>query len=109
MNRIKIVGVMESVLRFSDDSCIRSHHEQDCCEYNWADFEAIDDLAKEWEFTLPLTFKKASGYGFRFGNPPDKMVFVPCYSHQNGYYSSDVDIYYQGRRVLKNVEGALDE
>lgn len=31
------------------------------------------------------------------------MVFVPCYSEQNGYYSSDVDIYYNDKKVL-NVD-----
>jgi hypothetical protein len=24
------------------------------------------------------------------------MFFVPCYSEQNGYYSSDIDIYLNG-------------
>ena len=43
--------------------------------------------------------------GFRFGDN-QAMFFVPCYSEQNGYYSSDVDIYYNGNAVL-NVEAEM--
>jgi len=31
------------------------------------------------------------------------MFFVPCYSEQSGYYSFDVEIYYNGKQVL-NLE-----
>jgi len=31
------------------------------------------------------------------------MFFVPCYSEQNGYYSSDVDIFFDNNCVL-NLE-----
>lgn len=29
-----------------------------------------------------------------------RMFFVPCYSEQNGYYSRDVDIYFNDEKVL---------
>lgn len=107
MNKIKIVEVKERELKFSDGSRITSEHLSDICVCNYADFEAIDDLAKEWEFTLPLTFEREDGYGFMFGNPPDKMVFVPCYSCQSGWYSSAVDICYRGIYVLQDLECKL--
>ena len=65
-----------------------------------AEFEEIDDLAKNFEFSGNLIFEAVPGSGFRFGNNPQNMVFVPCYSEQNGYYSSDVDIYYNDKKVL---------
>jgi hypothetical protein len=99
---IKIVRAEKEILVFSDGTTITSCHCQDCCEYNYADFSAIDDLAREWEFRHPLTFE-ASNYGFRFGNK-DKMVFVPCYSEQNGYYSYSVEIYYNGAPVFYDLE-----
>lgn len=102
MKKIKIVKVGEEQLVFSDGVDIYSLHEPDCCEYNYADFSQIDDLAKEWEFEHPIIFEKCD-YGFRFGNN-NKMVFVPCYSNQNGYYSYSVDIYYNGDLVLQDVE-----
>lgn len=36
-----------------------------------------------------------------FGNEPQKLFFVPCYSEQNGYYSSDIEIYFNGKKVLQ--------
>ena len=74
------------------------NHEQDCCEYNYADFEQLKDTGIEQEeFTEPLTFEKAGDYGFRFGNH-GKMYYVPCYSSQNGYYTTEIDIY-----IIKQV------
>ena len=102
MKKIKIVHTEEELLKFSDGSEILSEHDADCCEYNYADFPQIDDIAKEWEFKHPIIFERCE-YGFRFGNK-NKMVFVPCYSDQNGYYSYDVDIYYNGDLVLESVD-----
>jgi hypothetical protein len=102
MKKIKIVHTEEELLKFSDGSEIRSQHYADCCEYNYADFSQIDDIAKEWEFEHPIIFERCE-YGFRFGNK-NKMVFVPCYSNQSGYYSYSVDIYYNGDAVLKDVD-----
>lgn len=102
MGKVKIKNVTSDAIRFTDGSIMSHQHDQDCCENNYASFTDIDDLATEWEFELPLQFEKVNGYGFRFGNP-NKMVFVPCYSEQNGYYSSDVDIYFNGEMVL-NIE-----
>lgn len=102
MSKIKVVSADPECLEFSDGSTITSRHEADCCEYNYADFSAIDDLAWEWEFEHPILFEE-SEYGFRFGNK-DKMVFVPCYSAQNGYYSYSVDIYYNDKPVFNYLE-----
>ena len=102
MSKIKVVRAEQEYLEFSDGSTITSRHEADCCEYNYADFSAIDDLAREWEFEHPILFEE-SEYGFRFGNK-DKMVFVPCYSDQNGFYSDSVDIYYNDKPVFERLE-----
>lgn len=90
---MKIVKAEQEYLEFSDGTTITSFHEPNQIEDNYADFSQIDDLAYEWDFENPLTFEKCD-CGFRFGNK-DKMVFVPCYSIQNGYYSCSVDIYYE--------------
>lgn len=91
-NKIKIVKVEENHLEFSDGSNIIAYHYRDCCEHNYADFKQIDDLSRAWEFEHPILFESANG-GFRFGNS-NKMVWVPCYSEQDGYYSSDIDVDY---------------
>lgn len=99
-NFITIKEVNLKHILFSDGSEITDCHYADCCEYNYADYTQIDDIARQTRFTLPLDFESVEGSGFRFGNLPNKMFFVPCYSEQSGYYSSDVDILYDGDYVL---------
>lgn len=45
-----------------------------------------------------MRFEFVDGSGFRFGDNR-MMHFVPCYSDQNGYYSDEIDIYYNGEKV----------
>lgn len=84
---------------FFGDKLISFYHVQDCCEENYADFLMIDDEALNTDFPEDLNFEAVHGAGFRFGFP-GRMFFIPCYSEQNGYYSSDLDIYYCGKKVL---------
>jgi len=93
MTTIKIVSINDKAIEFSDGSRITFDHDQDCCEWNWADFEQLDDLARTYKFQLPLCFEAVDGSGFRFGDNR-RMFFVPCYSDQNGYYTDEIDIYY---------------
>ena len=84
---------------FDDRSIITFDHLQDCCEDNYADFQQLEDLALIYDFdTANLKFDPVTGSGFRFGN--DYMFFIPCYSAQNGYYTTELDIYYNGVKVL---------
>lgn len=99
---MKIVKVDEDGIYFDNGKAITYWHNQDCCEYNYADFNQIDDLALKTEFDEDLKFEGIDEAGFRFGNE-NKMFFIPCYSEQNGYYSSDIEIYYNDIEVL-NVE-----
>ena len=100
---MKITKVTEDEILFDNGKDISYNHAQECCEHNYADFEQLDDLARDYDFDENLMFEEVEGCGFRFGDKR-QMFFVPCYSEQNGYYSSDVDIYYGGKRVL-TVEG----
>ena len=93
MATIKIFNVTDEAIEFSDGSRITYDHEQDCCEFNYADFQQLDDLARAHHFQLPLRFEATEGSGFRFGDNR-RMFFVPCYSEQNGYYTDEIDIYY---------------
>jgi hypothetical protein len=89
----KIIITEQEHLEFTDGTTITSYHEPDCCEYNYADFEQVDDIARNYDFdTSKLRFEKVDGQGFRFGDDK-QMFFVPCYSDQNGWYSDRVDIY----------------
>ena len=94
----KIKEIKETHILFTDGSEITYDHDQDCCEHNYADFEQLDDIARNATFSGDMKFESTEECGFRFGT--DRMYFVPCYSEQNGYYTNCLDIYYNGERVL---------
>lgn len=96
----KIKTITEEEILFSNGDTIQYDHNQDCCEHNYADFEQIDDLAKEYKFHGELLFEKVGDTGFRFGDERC-MFFVPCYSEQNGYYSNALSIFYNDKEVLQ--------
>lgn len=96
---MKIELVTVDGIFFDNGDKIEDYHVADCCENNYADFEQLDDIGRNTTFESPLTFEAVEGSGFRFGNP-GKMFFIPCYSEQNGYYSSDIDILYNNKKVL---------
>lgn len=98
--RMKIKQISENAIRFDNGTEITFAHEPVCCEKNYADFRQLDDLARDAGFDGPLVFEPVEGKGFRFGNPPQKMFFVPCYSVQNGFYSAKITIHCNGRPVL---------
>ncbi len=99
---MKIVSVTDDFIEFNDGRRITYDHEQDCCEWNYADFKQLDDLARDYDYDSELQFEGCE-YGFRFGDKR-RMFYVPCYSSQNGYYTTAVDVYFDGKCVL-NTEG----
>lgn len=96
---MKIIEVADEYIKFDNGNSITYDHERDCCETNWADFEQLDDVARAHNFSENIIFEAVEESGFRFGDKK-AMFFVPCYSDQNGYYSSSIDIYYNNVRVL---------
>ena len=104
----KIAEITEEHIKFTNGFVITYFHDQDWCEWNYAQFDALDDIAKEATFVGNLDFEEVPGYGFKFGNKPCNMHFVPCYSEQNGYYSSDVEILLNGYRILTVVCEEMD-
>lgn len=98
---MKIKEIADEKIVFDNGDIISYDHIQDCCEFNYADFESLEDPyygACHTEFNTPILFETAVG-GFRFSNE-GKMFYVPCYSEQNGYYTADLDIYYNDNLVL---------
>lgn len=96
---MKIKYVTDESITFDNGDTITFGHDAECCEQNYADFEQIDSVGMEHDYSYPLEFELINGCGFRFGNSRF-MTFIPCYSYQNGYYSSDIQIYYNGKKVL---------
>lgn len=98
---MRIKEITDDKILFNNGNEITYDHRQECCEWNFADFKAIDEPAiYNVDFDENLKFEAVQDAGFRFGSHPLRMFFVPCYSYQNGYYSSDIEIYYNGKQVL---------
>lgn len=96
---MRIIEVNEEAIIFDNGNTITFDHCPDCCEWNYADFEQLDDIARNYQYDeTKMRFEFVEESGFRFGDNR-QMFFVPCYSEQNGYYSSDIQIYYNGREV----------
>ena len=103
-----ILTVNEESIEFSNGKKLTFDHMEDCYEYNYADFTQIDDLALDMTFyENELVFEAVKECGIRFGNRGGNMVFIPCYSDQNGYYTTSVDIYYDNKLVLHLHESEL--
>ena len=99
---MKIVNITEDYIEFDNGNKITYDHDADCCEWNYADFSQVDDEnIYKIDFEEDLKFEAVEDSGFRFGSNPLRMVFVPCYSSQNGYYSTDIVIYYNGELKLE--------
>ena len=101
---MKIKEINSEHILFDNEMKIEFDHVQDCCEYNYADFEQLSDqqVIGIVEFDeKTMEFEKVEYSGFRFGSKGTQMYFVPCYSEQNGYYSSDVEIYFNNQKVLE--------
>lgn len=99
---MKIKKIDESNIIFDDESYLTWDYKQDCCEYNYADFEQIEKSALNYDFDKDTFRLIPNDYGFRFGDK-NRTFFIPCYSQQNGFYSSEVDIFYRdkdGNKIL---------
>ncbi|MBR5513691.1 MAG: hypothetical protein IKV85_06865 [Ruminococcus sp.] len=96
---MKIIDYNDEYIRFDNHSLITYWHEQDCYEHNYADFNQIDLIGINHNYDENLRFEHVENCGFRFGD--DKlMTFIPCYSEQNGYYTNEIEIYYNDKKVL---------
>ena len=106
---MKIESWDDDRITFDDGSYISYDHEQDCCEYNYADFSVLDVMLgrdKDYiEFdSFEITTVDDGGFliKLKLANKrllcaPYHNIFIPCYSEQNGYYSDDITIIYSDK------------
>lgn len=95
---MKITEINDEEVVFDNGNRITYHHCPDCCEVNYADFSYLEDETGifETEFPEDILIEPVDGAGFRFGTLC-RNFFVPCYSEQNGYYSTDIYICYSDK------------
>lgn len=104
---------------------IKYHHEQDCCENVYIDFEYIDDysrqLSKIWPFnSMRIEWIREEWIYISFINeelPTYKRywevllknkvcVFLPVRNEQNGYYSNDIKLEvleFDGKSIIIDI------
>lgn len=97
---MKIIEITSDYIKFDNNYVIKCARDCSDWSYNYADFEQLKDTGIENYSFKFIEFEKVDGSGFRFGDDMVK-VFVPCYSEQNGYYSTDLDIYLNDKKVLE--------
>ena len=76
---MKIISITSDAIIFDNGNDITFDHVADCCEYNYAAFKEIDDLAKNFEFSENLIFEEVPNSGFRFGINP--FSAGTCFRH----------------------------
>ena len=110
---MKIKNVTDSAIIFDNGNMITYNHIQECCEDNYADFSILDEnnINYSFDFNEDLSFKLIDGSGFMFGSADEHnnmhWIFIPCYSCQNGYYTSEIDIYYSSNKRVLNLSCEL--
>lgn len=99
---MRIKEVNEERIIFDNGNFIWYDHDQDCCEWNYADFSILDknNVYYDYDFNEKLDFEFIEEEGFRFGSE-GKWIFIPCYSEQNGYYTIMIDIYYHSHQKTR--------
>lgn len=112
---MKIKKWDDDYIWFTDGTTISYDHCQDCCECNWADFSVLEVFYQDEEFNdfevIPvddsgflLSLKLPTPDPWYYAFTPTKKIFIPCYSDQNGYYTSDLTIIIRGpERKPENI------
>ena len=90
---MKIIKITEEQITFDNGCYLTYEHEQNCCEHNYADFSQLEDTGIEnEEFTFSENIFELCEHGFRLVANSGNKYFIPCFSYQNGYYSTNLDI-----------------
>jgi len=97
---MKIKEVTDEHILFDNGSTITFAPTKEFYNDNYADFTQLDESALDYEFNEDaMKFETVDQYGFRFGSKESYMFFIPCYSDLDGYYSSDIDVYFNSENV----------
>lgn len=89
----------DTTIRFTDGSYIETDYSQDWCEYNYADWSSLDDT-DFYDRDFNDIIIEEYNYGFKINEYP-----VNCYSEQNGYYSSmlDVELFNHDKETIETL------
>lgn len=95
MTKVKEVSKKDERIIFEDGTLLYSHHEQDCCENHWLDFEHIateDFEGLEFDLSNDGFFERIEGYGIALLPKNGHPVRIAGYGSNNGYYSTELTL-----------------
>lgn len=91
---MKVILSEEGTLKFDNGLILESNHRQECCEYNYLDFEQLP-VGTELPTMTAKEFAKAikiKSDGFSIKDIHGIPKWVQARSDQNGFYSNEVDL-----------------
>lgn len=97
-------------IKFDNGEMLTANHWQECCEYVYADFENMQVMgvqpenfvwANELDFFENVldSIVPIAEVGFYLVSKQGICILVSCYNEQNGYYSSDLELGYMGKKM----------
>lgn len=98
----KVIAVDNDVITFDTGHSLYSEHESACCESHYLSMSdiTVEDF-KGMVFNLEGSdfFERVEDYGIRLISTDGRVVPIPGYGNNNGYYSAELAL------VVNNVEG----
>ena len=91
---MKVTRISEGLV-FDDGTLINSHHENDCCEDHYLDFEHIslsDFEGLDFDLSNDNFFERVPNYGIRLIPINGHPIPIPGYGSNNGYYSENLTL-----------------
>ena len=88
---------------------INTHHECDCCEDAWGDFDAMNSykekIAGDKVESLILNGVEGMGFLLHFKESyGGEKIFIPCYSSNNGYYSDNLSLQIKTGETITSID-----
>jgi hypothetical protein len=95
MNKLKVVSIGADAIEFENNIKLFSYHDQDCCETHsltLEDLTMLDFEGLEFDLSNDNFFKRIPNYGIELIPIHGHSVRIAGHGHNNGYYSSDMEL-----------------
>jgi hypothetical protein len=96
MKNLKVVEINDEYILFENNVKLYSEHQADCCETHYLSFEDLtlkDFEELEFDLTEDKFFNRIEDYGIELIPLKGHSVKIPGYGYNNGYYSSNLNLY----------------
>ena len=106
MDKVKVVKIDSDGLEFDNGIRLDSYHDTDYCEshyLNFADLTLADFEGLEFDLTSEEFFERIDGYGIALKPLAGHPVRIPGYGHNNGFYSSQLDLVLDDKKGFRKV------